>query len=115
MKSETLPEAAARMKAMSDAEKEGFAAASEGQLVVAPSEAAVRRAEQLDSGDEDRLQAMEDMKFTGGEFIDDDADNATDMNEIAGATSQNPPGVRSDAGSKGGRGRKAGGAKKSRG
>ncbi len=69
MKSETLPEAHARLKAMSDAEKEGAAAASEGQLQPLRNPALDERAAQIDEGDEARLEQLEELSRSGGDMI----------------------------------------------
>jgi hypothetical protein len=69
MKSETLTEAHARLKSMSDAEKEGAAAASEGQLQPLRNPALDERAAQLDEGDQARLGQLEAISRGGGDMI----------------------------------------------
>lgn len=115
MKSETLPEAHARMKAMSDAEKEGATAATEGQLQPARNPALDERAQQLDDGDPERLERLEEVSRSGGDMIragtqdqpvDPDWALTAHRNTAEGEFGQNAPRAAGDRG-----GRKASGAR----
>ena len=62
MKSETPQEARERLKALTATERDGFAAASEGQLVIQHDEASLARAEAIDSADEAQMEVDEQRR-----------------------------------------------------